>query len=122
MKEKTDDKNIPVGATKDEKKQRFQRVIKEAVVYAIILTIINVLLATLLDDVNFLRLFDVKIFNVLITIIISLVFNLFIAFAVDYLITTLWLKIKRKKSGETDGNNRVNEGEYKEDIPNQEGE
>lgn len=121
VKEKTDDRKIPVGKTKDEKKQRFKRFVKEAIIYAVIITIINVLLAFILDDVNFLRLFDIKIVNIIATIIISLLFNFFIAFAIDYLVTTIWLKIKRKKSGEDNGNSRVIEEKYSKDITNKEG-
>ena len=113
VKEKTTDRNIPVGKSKEEKKKRTRRFIKEAIVYSIILTIINVLCIVIFDYFNFLRLFDVKYLNVIVTIVISLIFNFFIAFMVDYFVTEVWLKGKRKeKDGEQNGDNGVNEEEY----------
>ena len=113
VKEKTTDRNIPVGKSKEEKKKRSRRFIKEAIVYSIILTIINVLCIVIFDYFNFLRLFDVKYLNVIVTIVISLIFNFFIAFMVDYFVTEVWLKGKRKeKDGEQNGDNGVNEEEY----------
>ena len=113
VKEKTTDRNIPIGKSKEEKKKRSKRFIKEAVIYSIILTIINVLCIVIFDYFNFLRLFDVKYLNVIVTIVISLIFNFFIAFMVDYFVTEVWLKGKRKeKDGEQNGDSRVNEEEY----------
>ena len=122
VKQKVDDNNIPVGKSIEDKNKRSKRIIKEAIFYAIVLTIINVICITLINDFNFLRLFDVKWLNVIVTIIISLIFNFFVAFMIDYFITEIWLNKKRKKRvGDPDGNNRTIEGEYKENIPNQEG-
>ena len=91
----------------------------ESLVFSIIITIINIICAFMFDYVNFLRLFDVRVLNVILTAIISLVFNFFIAFAVDYFITAFWVKIKRKKGeGEQNGDSGVNKGKYKKDIKN----
>ena len=118
VKEKTNDQNIPVGKTQEEKSKRFKRIIKEAIFYAIILTIINIICILVFDYFNFLRLFDIKALNIVITIILSLIFNFFIAFMIDYFITNIWLRKKRKKKvDDLNGDNRINEGEYQEDIP-----
>ena len=123
VKEKTTDKNIPVGNTRDEKARRSKRFIKEAIIYTIILTIIDIVCILIFDYFNFLRLFDVKALNVVVTILIALMFNFFVAFMVDYFVTGVWLQKKRKKKvGEQDGDNRTIEEEHKEDIRNKEGE
>ena len=122
VKEITNDKNIPVGITKDEKKQRFKRLVEESLVFSIIITIIDVICILAFDYANFLRLFDVKSLNIIVTVIISLIFNFFIGFAVDYFITSLWVRIKRKKeAGEHNGNSGIEQGKDKKDIEDKEG-
>lgn len=123
VKEKVNDKNIPLGKSEVEKKNRFKRFVKEAIVYAVILTIIDILCVLFIDYFNFLRLFDVKALNIVVTIVVALIFNFFIAFMIDHFATTIWLSRKRKKKvDDVNGDNRINEGEYKEDIRNKEGE
>lgn len=123
VREKVNDKNIPVGKTKEETVKRSKRLIKESIVYSIILTIINVLCILIFDYFNFLRLFDVKALNIIVTILLSLIFNFFVAFMIDYFVTEIWLKKKRKREvGGQDGNSRSIEEEHREDIQNQEGE
>lgn len=119
VREKTNDDSIPAGKTIIEKTKRSKRFIKEAIVYAIILTIIDVLCIVFLDYFDFLRLFDVKALNIVLTILIALIFNFFVAFMVDYFITNIWLvKRRKKKDGELSGNSRTNEEEYWKDIKN----
>ncbi len=106
VKEVTSDNKIPIGKTYDEQTKRSRRLIKEAIVYAVILTLINVLCIVFIDYFNFLRLFDVKWLNVVVTILISLIFNFFVAFMVDYFVTNVWLvKRRKKKDGEQNGDN-----------------
>ena len=115
----TTDDTIPVGKTFDEKSKRSRRLITEAIVYAILLTIINVLCIVVFNYFNFLRLFDVKALNVIVTILISLIFNFFVAFMVDYFVTNVWVTKKRKKKdGEQNGNSGAIKGEYQENIKN----
>ena len=119
--EKTNDNSIPLGKTFDEKSKRSKRLIKEAIFYAILLTIINVLCITIFDYFNFLRLFDVKALNIILTIVISLIFNFFVAFMVDYFVTTAWASNRRKKKdGEPDGDSRPFKGKNKKNIKNKE--
>ena len=123
VKEKTNDKTIPIGITEEENKKRSKRFIKEAIVYAIFLTVIDSLCIVFIDYFNFLRLFDVKALNIVVTVILCLIFNFFIAFMIDYFITKIWLRKKRKKKDDDiNGDNWVNEEEYREDIENKEGE
>ncbi len=122
VKDRANDKHIPVGKTRNDKKRRSKRLIKEAILYSIILTIINISCIVIFDYFNFLRLFDIKALNIVTTIVISLIFNFFVAFMVDYFVTFVWLKKKRKKKvGEQDGNNGVNKEEHREDIQDKEG-
>jgi len=111
VREKVDDDTIPLGKTFDEKSKRSKRLINESIVYATILTIINIICIIVFDYFNFLRLFDVKALNVALTIIISLVFNFFVAFMVDYFVTNVWLVKKRKnedgvQNGDSGSNKR----------------
>ncbi len=122
VREKANDKTIPLGRSYDEQTKRSKRLIKESIVYAILLTIINVLVITFTDYFNFLRLFDVRWLNVMVTIVISLIFNFFVAFMVDYFVTEIWAKKRRKKVGEQNGDSGVNKEEYRENIENKEGE
>ena len=123
VKEKTNDKNIPIGKTQEEKKRRFKRIIKESIFYAIVLTIINVICILVFDYFSFLRLFDVKTLNIVVTIVLFLIFNFFVAFMIDYFTTEIWLKTKRKKKvDDLNGNSGFNEGKYQENIENKEGE
>ena len=122
IKEKVDDKNIPVGKTIEEKSKRSRRIIKESIVYAITLTIINIICIIFIDQFNFLRLFDVKWLNITVTAFIFLLFNFFVAFMLDYFITEIWLRKKRKKrDGDLNGDNWIIEREHQEDIKDKEG-
>ena len=119
FKEKTSDKNIPIGKTEEDNKKRFSRVIKESIIYAVLLTIFDVICILVIDYFDFLRLFDVKALNIIITIIIALIFNFFIAFMIDHFATKIWLNKKhKKKDDDINGDNRVNQREYKENIRN----
>ena len=121
VKEKTTDRNIPIGKTKEEQKKRSKRFIKEAFIYAIVLTIIDIACIYIFDYFNFLKLFDVKYLNVIVTILIALIFNFFIAYMVDYFVTVVWIKSKRKeKAGEQNGDSGVNKEEHREDIKDKE--
>ena len=122
IKESVNDKNIPSGQTKEEKVKRSRRYIKESIVYAILLSIIDVICILVFDEFNFLRLFDVKALNIVVTIVIALIFNFFVAYMVDYFVTIVWLKKKnRKKVGEQDGDNWTIKGEYRENFIDKEG-
>ena len=121
VKEKTTDRNIPLGKSKEENKTRYKRFIKEAIVYAIILSIIDIGCIYFFDYFNFLRLFDVKYLNIIVTVVILLIFNFFITFMIDYFVTKVWLRSKRKeKDGEQNGDSGVNEEEYRKDIKDKE--
>lgn len=121
VREITSDNTIPLGKTIPEQNKRSKRLIKEAIVYAVILTIINVICILVFDYFNFLRLFDVKWLNVVITILISLIFNFFVAFMIDYFVTNVWVKKRRKKDGGQDGDSWVNRKERRKDIKDKEG-
>ncbi len=112
VREKTSDRSIPIGKNKNEKKKRIIRYLKEALVYAIIITFINLLSYVIFDYVNLLRLFDIKIFNVLLTIIVSLIIGFIFSFIIDYTVSELWVIIKRKRSGDTNGNKDSIKGEH----------
>ena len=85
------------------------------------MTIINVICILTLDYFNFLRLFDAKWLNIIVTVVISFIFNFFVAFMIDYFITEIWLKRRcKKEDGVQNGDNRINEKEYQEDITNKE--
>ena len=105
IKEKNDDSKLPLGSEKKDNKVRVKRYLKESIIYAVIITIINVLAILIFDYVNYLKLFDSVILNYVITIILSLVVSYAFAFFLDCLITEIWAKIKNKhKEGDINGN------------------
>ena len=117
VRDKAKDIHIPTGKTNDEVIKRSKRLICEAVVYAFLLTIVNIIVILVFDYFNFLRLFDVKALNVIVTILISLIFNFFVAFMVDYFVTNVWLVKKRnKKDGDSNANNWAERRKHREDI------
>ena len=123
VRERANDIHIPIGKTNEEVLKRSKRLISEAVIYAILLTIVNIIVIVCFDYFNFLRLFDVKALNVIVTILISLIFNFFVAFMVDYFVTNVWLvKRRNKKDGDSNANSWINKRKYREDITNKEGE
>ena len=106
IKGKSSDNTIPLGSEKKDNKARVKRYLKESIVYAVIITIVNIIAIFVFDYVNYLKLFDIVIINYIITIILSLIINYAFAFFLDCLITEIWAKIKsRHKEGVIDGNN-----------------
>lgn len=122
VREMTTDDTIPLGKTFEEQTKRSKRLIIESIIYAVILTIINVLCILIFDYFNFLRLFDVKALNVVVTILISLIFNFFVAFMIDYFVTEIWAKKRRKKDGEQDGDSGFIGRKNKRNFKDKEGE
>lgn len=121
VREITNDNTIPLGKTIDEQNKRSRRLIKESIVYAVILTFVDILCIVIFDYFNFLRLFDVKWLNVVVTILIAFIFNFFVTFMVDYFVTNIWARKRRKKDGEQDGNSGVNRKERRKNIKDKEG-
>lgn len=109
IKEKSSDNTIPLGNEKSDNKIRVKRYLKESVVYAIIITIINVIAYFFFDYVNYLKLFDVEYLNYIVTIILSLIVSYIFAFFVDCLVTEIWtnFKTKQKMVGVTNGDSGV---------------
>ena len=109
VKEKSSDSLIPLGKSSFDKKKRIIRYLKEAIFYAIIMTLLYLLCYVIFDYFSLLRLFDIKIFNVVVTMLISLIMNFIAAFIIDYIVTEIWAKFRRKKQeGEHNGNSGIN--------------
>ena len=121
VKNKTSDKDIPLGKNKEDKKLRKKRYLKESIVFAIIITFIYLILYIIFDDINLLRLSDIKIFNVISTICVLLVFGYIFSFIIDYIVSELWVKIRRKRLGDTNGNKGSIKEENQPNIKNKEG-
>ena len=100
IKEKSSDESIPLGDEKSDNRERVKRYLKEAIVYAAIITIINIIAIFVFDYVNYLKLFDVLYLNYLVTILLSFIISYIFAFFVDCLVTEIWTKIKLKKKTE----------------------
>jgi len=120
VKEKTSDENIPSGDEKEDRKKRIKRYLLEAIGFSLAITFINILAIWLFDYANYIKIFDVKIVNIALTIFLSLIFNYALSFFIDSLVTELWIKYKTnaKKEGVQDGNKRINEREHKDNIQN----
>lgn len=116
VKEKTSDKSIPLGKNKEDKKKRKIRYLKEALVFAFIITFVNLLSYVLFEYVNLLRIFDIKIFNVLATMIASFIIGFIFSFIIDYIVSEIWVILKRKRTGDTNGDKGIKLKEYQKDI------
>lgn len=109
IKEKSSDNTIPLGNEKSDNRIRVKRYLKESIVHAIIITIINVIAFFIFDYVNYLKLFDIEYLNYIVTIILSLIISYIFAFFVDCLVTEIWtnIKTKQKMVGVTNGDSGV---------------
>ena len=118
VKEKTSDAKIPSGDEKEAKKKRIKRYLLESIGFSLAITFINILAIWIFNYANYIKLFDVKIVNIGLTILLSLIFNYALSFFVDSLVTELWIKYKvnAKKEGVQDGSKGFNEGKHQEDI------
>lgn len=117
IKSKKDGDAIPLKDTKEDKKIRVKRYLKESLVYAIIITIVNITLVHVFDYVNLLNLFDVKWLNYVVTILFSLLISYVFSFFIDCLVTEVWVTIKRhRKEGARNGDNRNIKEENRENI------
>ena len=124
VKQKTTDENIPFGNLKEDKKKRIKRYFKEAFIYSLIITVINVIIIKVFDYTNWLKIFDLKWLNIAVTVILSLIVNYIFAVFVDSLLTEIWIVIKNKhnKKGDMNGSNRIIKGKDKENIKDKERE
>ena len=112
--------DIPLASDKINTKIRIKRYLKEAIIFAIIITIINLFAILLFDYVNVLKIFDVNILNIVVTVFLSLIISYLISFFVDCLVTEIWVKIKnnKNKEGDINGNTRIKQEKHRENITN----
>ena len=110
--------DIPLEDDKENHRIRVKRYLTESLVFALLLTIINLLASLVFDFVNMLNLFDVQILNILITMVLSFIVSYAMSFFVDCLLTEIWIKIKVKKEGEVNGDSRFIKRKNRENIKN----
>lgn len=117
--ENSDLKKIPLGNAKVDNRKRVKIYLKEAIVYAIFITIINVIAIFVFDYVNYLKLFDIKGINIAFTVVLSLIVSYAFSFFIDCLVSEVWIKIKSKhREGEQNGNSWIKRRKNKENITN----
>ena len=110
------EEDIPLGCEKENTKIRVKRYLKEALIYSLIITIINLFSMLIFNYVNILHLFDVNILNIIVTVLLSLIISYVVAFFIDCLLTEIWVKIKEKKEGDKNGNSRIIKRKNRRDI------
>ncbi len=112
--------DIPLASDKINTKIRIKRYLKEAIIFAIIITIINLIAILLFDYVNVLKIFDVSVLNIVVTVFLSLIISYLISFFIDCLVTEIWVKIKnnKNKEGDINGNTRIEQEKHRENITN----
>ena len=112
--------DIPLSSDKVSTKIRVKRYLKEAIIYSIIITIINLIAILLFDYVNVLKIFDINVLNIVVTVFLSLIISYLISFFIDCLVTEIWVKIKNKrnKEGDINGNCRFKRRKHQENITN----
>lgn len=122
--EKQDENLETIDNSKKTKEKLFKRCVFEALIYSVVITIINVIAYFIFDYVTVLRLFDVQYMNIIVTILLSLIINFMVAILVDYLFTELWIKFKDKKDkkqeGEQNGDSWIKRRKNKRHIQNKE--
>ena len=114
----------PIKDNKKTQERIFKRCALEALIYALIITVINVIVYLLFDYIVLLNLFDNKYANMGITILLSLIINYMVAILVDYGFTCLWIKIKNRRGqnqeGDFGGNSWFKRRKHRENITNKE--
>ena len=112
--------DIPLSSDKTNTKIRVKRYLKEAIIFAIIMTIINLIAILLFEYVNVLKIFDVNVLNIIVTAFLSLIISYLVSFFIDCLVTEIWVKIKNKKNkeGDINGNSRIKRRKHQENITN----
>ena len=112
--------DIPLVSDKVNTKIRIKKYLKEAIIFAIIITIINLFAILFFDYVNVLKIFDVNGLNIVVTVFLSLIINYLISFFIDCLVTEIWVKIKNSKNkvGDLNGSTRIKQKKHRENITN----
>lgn len=92
-------KKIPNSSTKSDRKRRKTIYLKEALLFSIIMTLIDIVLFYKVSSINILTIFDNNIWNLVVTIFLTLLILLISSYLFDYLITEFIFKknMKQKK-------------------------
>ena len=90
-------KPLPITLNKADKKRRKTIYLKEALLFTIILTLIDILGFYKTRYIDYLRIFDNNIWNLVATICLTLLVLFIASFLLDLIITETILKINRKK-------------------------
>ena len=110
---------MPLGDDKENNNKRVKIYLKEAFVYAILITIVNIVAYFVFDYVHYLKLFDLKWVNMVISIVLSLIISYVFSFFIDSLVSEVWIKIKSMhKEGEHDGNSWFKRRKNRRNIQN----
>lgn len=112
-------KILDYSDSKEIKRRRKRIYLKEALLVALILSIINIVTHYFIQDVSIINITNLKYLNIIITFVISYIFMFIMSFVADWFITELIVKHNRKKQlkeGDSYRNRRVIKGKNKENI------
>ena len=108
--------DIPLGRDKENNRIRIKKYLKEAILYAVLITFINMILILFFGNINLLNLFDIMIVNIGVTILLSFIISYIFAFFIDCLVTEIWIIIKNKKEGAANGDKGIDGRKYQKNI------
>ena len=63
----------------------------------IIITILNIVSTFIFKNIDTINLFDIKALNIALTMFVILVISFLITLFFDFLITEIWIKLKKRK-------------------------
>ena len=81
----------------EKKGKRFKRYVMEASIYAIIITILNIVSTFIFKNIDTINLFDIKVLNIVLTMFVILIISFLVTLFFDFLITEIWIKLKKRK-------------------------
>ena len=88
---------MPITSLKMDKKKRRKVYFREALIFSVILTTFDFIAFYKLSIFDMLNIFDVSLWNILITVILTFLIILLGSYLLDYIITEIIIKINRNK-------------------------
>ena len=89
---------MPITFLKGDKKQRKTVYLKEALIFSVFLTVLDFIAFYKLSYFDMLHLFDTSLWNVIATISLTLLVLFIGTYILDYFITEIYLKIRKKRN------------------------
>ena len=112
-------KRLNLNNDKLAKKSRKWVYFKEALLIALVFSIVNIVAYFLIDDIMVINITNLEFVNIIITFVIGLIIIFFISFIIDFIVTEISVKLnteKQHKEGDSYRNRRFIKRKDKENI------